>query len=239
MSAPVEKASRAGRDAEALEVQGQDRRERAADEVHEEQDDQQRRHVGQAEHRGQRRARPRRPPRPAAGRGRLVVEGQQQAEGDRARRRRHQERPADADRGRPGTRPASGPTAADRICADWIEPTARPVCSRGARDVAIARPRGPIPPNRPMPGPQHEELADAGDERGEDHQHDVGQQRADGHPLLAVAVGEAPPDRRQQAREQRRHADEDARPLRDLLLAVRRPARARRGEGRAARTRSR
>jgi hypothetical protein len=47
--------------------------------------------------------------------------------------------------------PARGPTAADRIWADWIEPTARPVCSRGAPDVAMASPSGPMPPNRPTP----------------------------------------------------------------------------------------
>ena len=45
--------------------------------------------------------------------------------------------------------PDKGPTAAARICADWMPPTARPVCSRGASAVAMARPSGPIPPKRP------------------------------------------------------------------------------------------
>ena len=47
--------------------------------------------------------------------------------------------------------PASGPTAADRICAACTMPTLRPVWSRGANDVAMARPSGPIPPKRPTP----------------------------------------------------------------------------------------
>ena len=46
--------------------------------------------------------------------------------------------------------PESGPTAAARIWADWMPPTARPVCSRGASAVAMARPSGPMPPKRPM-----------------------------------------------------------------------------------------
>ena len=57
--------------------------------------------------------------------------------------------------------PASGPTAADRICAAWIRPTARPVSSRGACAVAMARPSGPMPPKRPMPMRSDEQLLDA------------------------------------------------------------------------------
>ena len=49
------------------------------------------------------------------------------------------------------TPPASGPTAAERIWADWIRPTARPVCSRGQPEVAMARPSGPMPPKSPTP----------------------------------------------------------------------------------------
>jgi hypothetical protein len=45
--------------------------------------------------------------------------------------------------------PASGPTAAARICADWMLPTARPVWSRGASAVAMASPSGPTPPKSP------------------------------------------------------------------------------------------
>ena len=149
----------------------------------------------------------------------LVVEGQQQDERDRAGRRRHQERQPDADE--VGQEPAGqrpDRRGQDLRRLDRADGAAR-VLARRARG-GHREAQGADPAEQADPGAQHEELADAGDERGEDHQHDVGQQRPHGHPLLAVAVGEASPDRRQQPGEQRRDADEDARPLRDLLLAV-------------------
>ena len=68
---------------------------------------------------------------------------------------------------RRGGRPRSRPWWAERICAAWMRPTARPVSSRGAGAVAIASPRGPMPPKSPMPMRRTERLLDARDDRAE------------------------------------------------------------------------
>ena len=74
-----------------------------------------------------------------------------------------------------------------------------------------------MPPKRPTPirsASSCPTLVTAARER---EQHDVGDERLHGDALLAVAVGEAAPDRRQQPREQRRHADQHAGPERRVL----------------------
>ena len=112
--------------------------------------------------------------------------------------------------------------------------------ARGAARWPWPGPAGRCRRTGPTPDAQGEELPDVGDARPRAR---AGRRRRRSArtaiALLAVAVGQPSPDRRQQPGQQRRHADEDARPERHARRRPRRPARARRAAGRAARTRSR
>ena len=84
----------------------------------------------------------------------------------------------------------------------------------------MARPKGPMPPKSPMPMRQARSCYDVAHQRREGQEQRRGDEGAKGHGLLAVAVGEAPPDRGEEAGEQRRDADEDARPEGRLLRVL-------------------
>ena len=207
---------RVGWHAQPPELQRQDGRERAADEVHEEQHDQERQHAREAA--GSRRTAPAarrrtRPPR------RLRVVAQHERERDRAERRRQHERRADADRvGQQAARQRPDGRRQDLRGLDLARPpgpSARAAATRWPWPARAGRCR-----RRGRSPMRSASSCQTSCDRGEQQQEHVGDQRAHGHRLLPVAVGQPAPDGRQQAGEQRRHPDEDARPERAALLVL-------------------
>ncbi len=191
------------------EVQGQDRREGPADEVHEEEDHEQRQDGGQAHHVEEARAGGGR----GVGRGprRLLVEPEHEDEGDRTEAGGDHERPADADLiGQEAAREGPDGRREDLRGLD------HPHRERSGHGEA----EGPDPSEEPDPDPERQQLDDAGHRSAGDEQDHVGHQRLHRDPLLTVAVGQAAPDRRQEAREEGGDADQRPRPQGGPLLVL-------------------
>ena len=117
------------------------------------------------------------------------VVAQHQEQRDRAQRRRSARTSSGCRPCRRAAPPASGPTAADRICAAWI-------ASHGEAGVARAaattwpwpRPRGPMPPKSPMPTRSAKSCQTSCADGGEQQQHHV-RRRARAPPSASARSG--------------------------------------------------
>jgi hypothetical protein len=189
-------------------VEGQDRCERPADEVHEEEDGEKSDNAAEGHDRAEPRAGPLcLRPRTAA----LLVEGEDEDEGQGAQPGGHEERPTGADRvgeDAPRERPDGGGEDLRGLDETDGTPGLLARClGRGHRQA-----EGTDAAEEADADPQDEELLDAPHGGGEGQEEDVGGEGGHDDDLVPVAVRETPPDGGEEPGEEGGDADEDTGP---------------------------